>query len=86
MANGEQAEAGGSSPVWYAVGALVLVILFMAALISFKPLDFSPPKAPACEGAACEHESAAPEGTSREAPPASGEHAPPASAEHPQEH
>jgi hypothetical protein len=73
MANGEE-NSGGFSPLWYAVAAIVLILAMMAALMTFKPLDFKPPAA-----AAGEHEAAPatgePEGTSRAAPaPAHEEH------------
>jgi len=74
MANGNGSE---SSPLWYSVGALILVVAMMAAILAIKPLEFKP--VAACEGEACAHEGAPaegkPEGVSHAAPPA-GEHAP----------
>ena len=78
MADGNGSEGGEASPLWYALGALILVVLMMGTIVILKPLEFKPVPAAACEGEACAHEGAAPAGepqsTSHAAPPA--EHAP----------
>ncbi len=75
MAN-ENGNGSEPSPLWYAVGALVLVVVMMGTIVAIKPLQFNPPVA-ACEGEACAHGEAAPgkpEGVSHAVTP--GEHAP----------
>ncbi len=74
MANGNGSE---SSPLWYSVGAIILVVALMGAIVAIKPLEFKPVAAEACEGEACPHEGTPtegkPEGVSHAAAPA-GEH------------
>ncbi|HXC54053.1 MAG TPA: hypothetical protein VNU97_02040 [Rhizomicrobium sp.] len=41
MANGGQSQ-GGFSPLWYAVGALILIALMMGTILMLKPLEFKP--------------------------------------------
>ncbi|HEY4941366.1 MAG TPA: hypothetical protein VII56_08045 [Rhizomicrobium sp.] len=75
MADGNGSEGGGASPLWYAVGAFVIIGLMMGTIVLLKPLEFKPVPAVHCEEAACSHEGTAPgpEGVSHEtAPPASG--------------
>ena len=73
MANGNGSE-GGASPVWYALGAIILIAVMMGTIVVLKPLQFTAPVATHCEGEACAHEAPAgePEGVSHEhaAPPA----------------
>ena len=71
MAN--DSESKGFSPLWYAVGALILVVLTMAAVLTLKPLEFKPVAAAHCEDAACGHDGAGPEGVSHAAAPPAGE-------------
>jgi len=76
MAEGNGSEAGGASPLWYALGALILVVVMMGTIAVLKPLQFTAPVAAHCEGESCAHEAApagAPEGVSHEhaAPPSS---------------
>jgi hypothetical protein len=74
MANGNGSKL---TPLWLVAGGAVLVLAGMGALVAIHPLDFSPPKASACEGEACAgHDSAPRPATSHaggEAAPA-GEH------------
>jgi len=58
MANGN----GGSklAPLWLVVGGAVLVLAAMATIVAIHPLDFSPPKAAACEGESCAGHDSAP--------------------------
>jgi hypothetical protein len=75
MAEGNGSEAGGVAPLWYALGAIILIVVMMGTIVALKPLQFTAPVAAHCEGAACEHEAAPagePEGVSHEhaAPPA----------------
>lgn len=71
MVNGAKSESV-LGPVALAAGGIVLVLGMMAAIVTMKPLDFSPPKA--CAGEACAHAGGEPEGTSHEmAPPAAQE-------------
>ncbi len=81
MANGNGSEPG-YSPLWYAVGAIILIGLMMGTILVIKPLEFKPPAAAHCEEAACAHgaTSAEPEGVSHE------HEAPPAATEHHEEH
>jgi hypothetical protein len=74
MANGNGSEPG-YSPLWYAVGAIVLIGLMMGTILVIKPLEFKPPVVH-CEEAACTHgaTSAEPEGVSHEHEAAPAEH------------
>ncbi len=68
MAEGNNSEAGGATPLWYALGAIVLIVLMMAVIAVLKPLQFTPPVAAHCEGETCAHAAPAgePEGVSHE--------------------
>jgi len=73
MANGN----GGPklAPLWLVAGGAVLVLAGMTALVAIHPLDFSPPKATACEGESCAgHDSAPGERPATSHPTAPGEH------------
>lgn len=71
----EGSKSAGASPLWYAVGAIILVALTMGTIVMLKPLEFKPPvPAVHCEGEACAHEGAAPEGVSHEATPPAEHH------------
>ena len=77
MANGN----GGSklTPLWLVVGGMVLVLAMMGSIAAIHPLDFSPPKATACEGESCAGHDSAPRPTTSHAAPeheTAPEHAP----------
>ena len=88
MAEGKGSESG-ATPLWYALGAIVLIAVMMGAIATLKPLQFAPPAAVHCEGEACAHEAPAgePEGVSHEhaaPPPAAPEGAAHETAPHPE--
>ncbi len=69
MANG--GSGSKLAPLWLVAGGITLILLMMAGIVAVKPLDFSPPKAAACEGESCAgHDSAPgePPATSHAAP------------------
>jgi hypothetical protein len=84
MAEGKGSESG-ATPLWYALGTIVLIAVMMGTIVTLKPLQFTAPVAAHCEGEACAHEAApagepegvshehaapaAPEGASHETPP-----------------
>ncbi|HEX4301318.1 MAG TPA: hypothetical protein VHZ78_00900 [Rhizomicrobium sp.] len=75
MAN-ENGNGSEPSPLWYAVGAFVLIVVMMGTIVALKPLPFTPPVA-ACEGEACARGATAPaEGKPEGVSHAAGEHAP----------
>jgi hypothetical protein len=89
MAEGKGSESG-ATPLWYALGAIVLIAVMMGTIATLKPLQFTAPVAAHCEGEACAHEAAPagePEGVSHEhaAPaPAAPEGASPETPPHPE--
>ncbi|MBL6936471.1 MAG: hypothetical protein ISS15_12545 [Alphaproteobacteria bacterium] len=60
MANGNGNGAVKLAPLWLVVGGVALVLAGMTTLVAIHPLDFSPPKAAACEGEACAGHDSAP--------------------------
>jgi len=73
MANGN----GGSklTPLWLVVGGVAIVLAMMGGVAAMHPLDFSPPKATACEGESCAgHDSAPGERPETSHATPSGEH------------
>ena len=86
MANG---TGPSLTPLWLVAGGVVLVLAMMGSIVAIHPLDFSPPKATACEGESCAgHDSAPGERpeTSHAAPTGEHEGAPAGEATPPAEH
>ena len=57
MANG---TGPSLTPLWLVAGGVVLVLAMMGSIVAIHPLDFSPPKATACEGESCAGHDSAP--------------------------